>query len=112
MTVPCVVCHEKFGGHETYQRHLLKREERCRTAGEMKARGMLQDPLGVWHRWPAKVVEQPALIDRRSVPTVSGKSRWVLSDSVGPSGRLAGGLKESDTESTAALTEAPTASGG
>ena len=51
MNIPCPDCGRRFGGHETYSRHLNKREGRCRTEGEMRLAGIYADATGVYrHR--------------------------------------------------------------
>jgi hypothetical protein len=67
VTIPCTRCHRRFGGHETWSRHFDRRQDRCRGDRELRARGMVQDPAGVWRRVvTVKAPAQAALFDRRT----------------------------------------------
>ena len=67
MNIPCESCGRLFGGQETFNRHLLKREDRCRTEGEMKAVGLYSDIAGIWRRTGSRTATgQAPLIDRRT----------------------------------------------
>lgn len=74
MNIPCTDCGDRFGGQESYNRHLLKREDRCKTRGERKASGLVQDIWGTWKRRGSHTAAQASLIDRRTIRRhVTGK---------------------------------------
>lgn len=61
----CPACRREFGGSDAYERHLLRREDRCRNAREMQRTNLVYRD-GVWHRKPMD--PQTTLIDKRRVP--------------------------------------------
>lgn len=69
MTIPCVECGRLFGGDETLRRHLLKRENRCKTEGELKRAGLYSDIEGIWRRTGSRTsLKQAPLMDLRTLP--------------------------------------------
>lgn len=100
MNIPCSGCGGRFGGQETFNRHFLKREDRCKTPGEMKAAGLVQDIWGVWRRAGSRTTAQASLIDRRTIRR--HVTRRPLRD------REAGGVPRGLTDTS----EAQEASGG
>ena len=67
MTIPCIHCHRVFGGQESFTRHLLKREGRCKREGELKASGLYADIAGVWRRGGSRTTGRTAsLFDART----------------------------------------------
>ena len=49
MTLRCEECRRRFGGQFVYDRHLSRREDRCRTPRELRLRGLVRR-WGVWHQ--------------------------------------------------------------
>jgi hypothetical protein len=46
----CEECGQRFGGQFAYDRHIDRRNDRCRGAAELHLRGMKRDRRRVWHR--------------------------------------------------------------
>lgn len=75
MRIPCTSgCRRLFGGVVSFDRHWLRREDRCKTDGELRAAGYYTDAAGVWHRPSAAAKPKQAhLVDRRTVAKVPRK---------------------------------------
>lgn len=82
-TLECTNCHRRFGGVETYDRHLVRRQDRCKTIPELKKAHMRKDALGVWRRQLMK--RQTTLVDKRRLsPGRSGPQLGSQGKDTGP----------------------------
>lgn len=84
-TLECSLCHRRFGGTESYERHFKRREDRCKTIPELKKSRMVRDMYGVWRRQPMQA--QTVLVDKR---TLAARGRYgpQLDSQVGSAGPL------------------------
>lgn len=48
--IRCEDCGQRFGGQLVFDRHRLKREDRCLVGFELKMRGFYRDRGRVWHQ--------------------------------------------------------------
>jgi hypothetical protein len=89
VNVPCSECGRTFGGVATFDRHRLRREDRCKTTGELRGAGYYTDVDGVWHRpAPPAKPHQTSLIDKRTIrPTRKGPENVTGETSRGRKGR-------------------------
>jgi hypothetical protein len=64
IAIPCSDCGRRFGGQDTFDRHLFNAGDRwrCRAFSELGPRGFWEDRYGVWHRGPNPL--QTSLLER------------------------------------------------
>lgn len=72
-THDCPDCGRRFGGTDTYDRHLDRRHDRCKSEATLRRLGIVPNAEGIYSREPIKL--QPTLIDLRSVARVPQTTR-------------------------------------
>jgi hypothetical protein len=72
VSLRCEECGQRFGGQFIYDRHLDRRNDRCRTPEELRLRGMKRDRRRVWHR------EAPT--GQRTLPGILPRGSRTLED--------------------------------